>query len=185
LPEPRYYVKTDFWLLERLKADDGRTTIERVVGDATAAIARTRLKPEQKRHAFVAIGWRPAQPRPKPVLVVVSNALGVDLRWVSRAESTFATCIYEMPPSMEFAVREFGQGFNPRERARVERLVARALAHGPICVARTSSMPCKVLLQGTMPWVTALGRDTALGGSGHAWSRCLDAVYTARHSTLR
>jgi hypothetical protein len=135
LPGPHYYVKTDFWLLQRLKPD-GRKSIEAIRVDATSAIARVRLKPERKRHAFVAAGWRMVDSQPKPALLVISNALASDLTWRPRAEGAFDVRGYELPADMPFALREFGQMFEARERASLERLVARALSRGAIAVAR-------------------------------------------------
>jgi hypothetical protein len=136
LPGPNYFVKTDFWIMERLRPDLNQSVIE-IRDDASNAFRRLGLPPSKSRHAFVAVGWETwEQQAPTACLLLISNSLAPDLSWLPEAKSQFEVHLRRLPTSQGFALHEAGQPLLPQERSALVRQIGRALPQGPVAVSR-------------------------------------------------
>lgn len=137
---------TDIWLWDRLReagAQNISATLRHVADSATLEFAKLRVRREQLRHAFVAVGWgrTGGDSGFMPFYATASNALDDSgTRWLPTARDQFrASSAMVLPASTPWHVVSHGQSLSDIDRAALHRNIkscARSNGLQPAAVIR-------------------------------------------------
>jgi hypothetical protein len=126
--------RMDDWLTQALvnaRTESLSDAVYSLAQQATVKFKKIGLNREQKRHAFVSVGWARLRNENflSPILCSVSNAHTANGEWMTEAEDEFTVHYSVGPGQSAFSVLSSGQTFPVGELSKLRRKIRRCLEH--------------------------------------------------------